>query len=66
MNAPFTEMIDLDGGGTLALTRFDGDSIVRVAYERAGTRLSFGLTPQDVRELNLATVAVSLAAKVRP
>lgn len=66
MNAPITETIELEGGGTLTLTRFDGEPVVRCAHEKAGTRISFGLTPADVRELNHATVSLSLAVKVRP
>lgn len=66
MNPPFSEQIELEQGGTLTLTRFDGEPVVRCAFERAGTYLSFGLTPKDVRELNHTTVTLSLAKELRP
>lgn len=57
-DTPFTETIHLEDGGELTLTRFPDNSVVRVAHEKNGTRLSFGLTPADTRALLDATGAL--------
>ena len=66
MRAPFTEIIELDAGGTLTFTRFDGEPTIRVAYEKSDIRFSFGLSVRDLRQLNISTVALSLATELRP
>jgi hypothetical protein len=66
MKAPFTEIVELEGGGTLTFTRFDRERVIRAAYEKGDVRFSYGLSIQDLRQLNISTVALSLATELKP